>query len=399
MQGPLSGIKVLDMSRYIAGPHCGMLLGDLGADVIKIERRGKGEDSRGQGPFKTNGDQSVSLYFTQYNKNKRSLAIDFYNPKSIELLKKLIAKSDVLLENFRPGTLAKMGLSPACLLELNPKLVITSISGFGQEGAYRDRAAFDCIGQAFGGLMGISGEENGQPLMSGTWVGDFVTALYAAYGTVSAVYYAKNTGVGQQLDISLVECVTSILATAVPNYAANRVIQKPRGNRDNVCAPANLFHCKDGDVYFHGGTDPLFKRLTALMGQTELLDDPRFCNVPMRMENYAAIEEIVQNWVGRYTRDEAEQLLVGAGIPFGKISTVKDIVENPFFKERGAIIYQDYPGIGEIALPGIVVKMSKTPGGVRLRPPMTGEHNADILSEYLGMSQEEIQALEQEKII
>lgn len=397
--GPLNGITVLDMSRYIAGPYCSMLLADMGADVIKIERREKGEDSRSLIPFKENGDEKVSLYYTQYNKNKRSLSVDFRNPESTDLLKKLIKKADVLVENFRPGTLDKMGLTKEVLTELNPSLVVTSISGFGQNGVYRDRAAFDCIGQAMGGLMGITGHPGGEPVLVGSWVGDFTTALYAAFGTVCALMHQQKTGKGQFLDLCLVECVSSILATVIPDYCANGRVQPLRGNRDTVCAPANLFKCKDGSIYFHGGTEPLFVRLTDLMKRPELRENPKFKTVADRMANVDEIEAICQEWVGQYTTDEAEELLQKAGIPVGKMSTVKDLVNSPLMEERNAIVHMDYPGVGDIALPGVVVKMSETPGEVRRRPPQLGEHNEELLKEFLGMSTAEVEDLARKKVI
>ena len=399
MPGPLNGITVIDMSRFIAGPYCSMLLGDMSADVIKVENRRKGEDSRGLLPFAGKGEEKVSLYYTQYNKNKKSLTIDYYNPKGIDLLKKLIEKADVLVENFRPGTMDKMGLSKEVLNELNPSLVVTSISGFGQDGPYRDRAAFDCIGQAMGGIMGLTGEPEGDPLLTGTWVADFTTGIYSAFGTVCALIHKQKTGEGQFLDISLLESVVSLLATAIPKYVETGEIQPKRGNRDNVTGPANAFRCRDGMIYLHAGTDPLFKRLADLMKMPELNDDPKYCMAGNRMENILDIESIVQNWIKEYTAQEAEELLVNAGIPVSKIATVEDIVNNPQLKYREAIVYRDYPGAGEIALPGITVKMSRTPGEIKMRPPTLGEHKEEILENYLGLSSEEIKALAREGVI
>ena len=399
IMGALDGITVVDMSRYIAGPYCSMLLGDMGADVIKVERREKGEDSRALIPFQMKGDEKVSLYYTQYNKNKRSLSVDFRNPESIELLKKLLAKADVLVENFRPGTLDKMGLGREVLQEINPRLIVTSISGFGQEGEFRDRAAFDCIGQVMGGLMGLTGHAGGEPVLVGSWIGDFTTALYAAFGTVCAIMHQKQTGKGQFLDLCLVECVSSVLATVIPDYCANGRLQPLRGNRDTVCAPANLFKCRDGSIYFHGGTAPLWIRLTDAMGQPELREDPRFITVEDRMAHVEEIEAICQEWIGGYTAKGAEKMLVEAGIPCGVMATAKDLVESPLLKSRQAIVYKEYPGVGEVALPGVVVKMSETPGEVRRRPPMLGEHNLEILQEFLGLTPEEVEALAQKKII
>lgn len=399
MSGPLSKVKVLDMSRYIAGPFCSMLLGDMGADVIKVEKRSVGEDSRELLPFVDNNPNKVSLYYAQYNKNKRSITVDFRNPKGIELIKKLIKKVDVLVENFRPGTLEKMGLSKEVLQEINPGLIVSSISGFGQDGPYKDRAAFDCIGQAMGGLMGVTGMQEGEPLLTGTWIGDFTTGLYSAFGIVAALYHKEKTGEGQFLDLSLVECVTSLLATAVPLYASTGEIQKRRGNRDSVTGPANAFKTNDGWIYLHAGTDPLFKRLTKLMGMTELNEDQRFKTVGERMKNIEEIESIVQEWIKQYDTAKAEERLNAAGIPAGTISTVKDIFNNPQLKHREAFVKMNYPGSDEITVSGITVKMSKTPGKVRRRPPMLGEHNYEVYGEMLGLNNEEIDELLNKEII
>lgn len=401
MSFALEGVKVLDLSRFIAGPYCSMLLGDMGADVIKVEKKGKGEDSRGLIPFaeNKNGEGSVSLYYTQYNKNKRSITIDFRSPKGIELLKRLIKQADVLVENFRPGTLDKMGLTKEVLEELNPSLIVTSISGFGQDGPYRDRAAFDCIGQVMGGLMSVTGEVGRDPLLVGTWVADFTTGIYAAFGTISALYHQRKTGEGQFLDISLMESVVSLLATAIPNYVESGIIQPRRGNRDNVTGPANLFRTKDGTLYMHAGTDPLFAKLTKLMNREDLNTHPKFYTANERMKNIEEIEEIVLSWMADFTTEEMERLLVEAGIPCAPVNDVKAITENPQIKHREAIVYRDYPGVGEIALPGIVVKMSKTKGEIRRIPPTLGEHNAEVYGEWLGLSQEELEQLVSEGVI
>ncbi|HWQ79023.1 MAG TPA: CoA transferase [Anaerovoracaceae bacterium] len=394
MAGALDGIKVLDISRFIAGPYCSMLLADMGADVIKIEKKGSGEDSRGMIPFAgKEGGEKVSLYYTQYNKNKRSITLDFRNQEGIGLLKGLIKKADVLVENFRAGTLDKMGLTKEVLHELNPSLVVTSISGFGQDGPYRDRAAFDCIGQVMGGLMSVTGEEGRDPLLTGTWVADFTTAIYAAFGTVCAVYHQKRTGEGQFLDISLLDSIVSILATAIPNYVETGVVQPRRGNRDNVTGPANLFKTKDGYIYMHAGTDPLFKSLTKVMGQPELNERPEYCTATERMKRIKEVEEIVLKWMADYTTEELENILVEAGIPCSPVMDVAAIVKNPQIKHRDAIVYREYPGVGEIALPGIVVKMDKTKGEIKRIPPALGQNNFEVYEEMLGLTKDEVEKL------
>lgn len=399
MAGPLQGIKVLDISRFIAGPYCSMLLADMGAEVIKAERAGKGEDSRGMLPFVGEGDDRVSLYYTQYNKNKRGVTVNFRDPRGMELIKGLIPRVDVLVENFRPGTLDKMGLTKETLEALNPGLVVVSISGFGQTGPYRDRAAFDCIGQAMGGIMGVTGTAGGDPLLCGTWIGDFSTGIYAAFGAVCALLHRQSTGEGQTVDLSLVECVTSLLATAIPLYTATGRIQPRRGNRDNVTGPANQFQTLDGYLYMHAGTDPLFRRFAALIGRPELLDDPRYATADRRMEHIEDCERLARDWMSALTTEQAEELLIEAGIPASRVATVADIVANPQLRHREAIVPLDYPGVGEISVSGVTVKLSKTPGAVTRRPPLLGEHNREVYGGLLGLSDDEIDRLSREGVI
>jgi len=395
MSEPLNGIRVLDLSRFVAGPFCCMLLADMGAEVIKVEKRGRGDDARELGPY-ANG---VSLYFTQYNRNKKSITLDFRSKKGQELLRSLITKSDVLVENFRPGTLDAMGLTNETLEKLNPGLIVTSISGFGQTGPYRNRAAFDCIAQAMSGLMSLTGKKNDVPLLCGTWVADFTAALYAAFGTVVAIYHKKITGEGQRVDIALLDSLVSILATAIPLYTSNGLIQERWGNRDKISGPANAFKAKNGYVYIHAGTDPLFKRLANVMGKSSLLEDPRFNSVEDRMNNIQDIEDIVQEWVSTKTVEEIELLLVEAGIPVSKIAEIPDVVKNPQLKAREQIVYLDYPGAGKITVGGVTVKLSKTPCKVKRRPPLLGEDNEEILSVLLGLTNKQIEQLKSERII
>lgn len=393
--GPLKGIKVIDLSRYISGPYCSMLLGDMGADVIKVEKPGIGEDSRTMGPFA--GD--VSLYFTQYNKNKRSLTLNMRSEEGRQILFELIRTADVLVENFRPGTLEKMGLTKEKLQELNPGLVVTSISGFGQTGPYRNRVAFDCIAQAMSGLMSLTGEEDGQPLLTGTWIVDFVTAVYAAFGTVCALYHRQSGGTGQSIDVALLDCMVSLLATTIPLYTTSGIIEKRWSNRDKVTAPANAFPAKDGSIYIHAGTQPLFTRMAEVMGRKELLQDERFDTVAHRMANIESVEAEVAAWTRTHTVAEIDQLLSDAGIPAAPINTIADVVQNEQVLARKDFEYMEYPGAGTISINGITLKMSETPGTIALRPPLLGEHTEEILEESLGYSAEQIQQLKQRGIL
>jgi crotonobetainyl-CoA:carnitine CoA-transferase CaiB-like acyl-CoA transferase len=395
MSALLEGIRVLDLSRYISGPYCAMLLGDMGAEVIKVEKTKTGEDSRSMGPFVG----KISLYFTQYNKNKKSITLNTRNSDGFTILKSLIKKSDVLIENFRPGTLDKMGLNRETLDELNPNLIVTSISGFGQTGPYRGRTAFDCIAQCMSGLVSLTGEENGPSYLTGTWVVDFVTAIYAALGTVAALYHRRDSNVGQQIDVSLLDCITSILATTIPQYTTSGVIEKRWGNRDKVTCPANTFRTEDGIIYIHAGTQPLFTRLVQIMGVPELLLDTKFDTVVHRMENIQAVEAVVAEWTSHRTCTEIEELLGNEGIPVSPVNDISQIVKNPQALHRKIFEYIDYPDAGQIAINGISLKFSKTPGSIRHKPPLLGEHNEEIYGTLLGFDAEKILELRQKGTI
>lgn len=394
MKGALTGVRVLDLSRFIAGPFCTMLLADMGAEVIKVENV-SGEVSRTLGPFY----KDVSLYFTSYNRNKKSITLNLKTEKGKEIFRKLVEKSDVVVENFRPGVIAKMGFGYEELKKINNEIILTSISGFGQTGPYRDRAAFDCIGQAMSGLMSLTGGPEHPPLLAGTYISDFVSALYSAFGTVTALYNRSKTGKGQKIDIALLDSLFSILATAMPEYLACGTVQKRSGNQDKVSGPANTFKAKDGFIYIHAGTDPLWARLVKVLGKPELLDDPRFQGVDNRMQNLDVLEKIVEEWTSDKTVQEVEELLVRAGIPVSPVATMPQVVENPQLKHREQIVYIEYPGVGKIPIGGVTVKMSGTPGAIYKRPPLLGEHNEEVYKGLLGMKHEELILLKKEGVI
>lgn len=385
---PLEGIRVLDLSRFIAGPLCGQLLGDMGADVIKVERPG-GEDSRAHAPF-VNGE---SLYLLIYNRNKYGVTLDTRHPEGIKLLKQLIGESDVLIENYRPGTLARMGLSHDTLLELNPRLVVTSISGFGQTGPLSERALFDAIAQAMSGLMSITGKPDDEPLMVGSFLADYIAGFYAALGTMFALFGRERTGRGQVVDVASVDALFSCLGTQPSAYAMFGTEGTRRGNRDQYTAPANLFRARDGYVYLHGGTKPLFGALTRTIGQPELADDPRFASVEDRMANVDAIEAIVGEWVAARTVAECEHTLGQAGIPVGPVAKISDVVDSDQIGHRQMMVRVDHPVAGPVVLPGQPIKMSGAAFEVRRTPPVVGADNDTVFGDLCGLTPEEVDRL------
>ncbi|MBN9008630.1 MAG: CoA transferase [Rhizobiales bacterium] len=386
MSGPLTGIKVLDLSRFIAGPFCAQMLGDMGAEVIKVERPG-GEDARHHEPFY----KGASVYTMIFNRNKRAITLSTRHKEARAILEKLVRRSDVLVENFRPGTLAEMGFGYERLHELNPRLVITSISGFGQTGPLAQRALFDAIAQAMSGLMSLTGK--GEPTLTGTFIADYVAGLHGVIGTLRALHHREKTGEGQVVDVASLDAMFSCLST-YPSAAAMLDMTPQRfGSRDPLTGPANVFKARDGHIYLHAGTNPLFPRLCKAMGQPDLARDPRYADVRDRMKNIEALEPIVGAWVAGCTVEEAGAALTAEGIPWGPVNTIADVVASPQIAAREMMLDVEHPTLGTLKLPGIPVKLSATPGSVDKAPPLVGEDNDAVYGEVLGFSKEEIAKL------
>lgn len=380
MAAPLEGIRVLDLSRFIAGPICGMQLGDLGADVIKVEKP-SGEDTRRNAP-RVNGE---SFYFFAFNRNKRSITLDFRDPQDRATLRRLIAEADVVIENFRPGTMEKMGCGWEELQALNPRLVMVRISGFGQTGPLAPRACFDAIAQAMSGLMSITGQPDGPPTVAGTFIVDYATGLYGAIGVLSALEARRVTGRGQLVEATLLESAISFLMSALPAQAQLGQTMTRSGNRDRYTAPVNSYRTRDGQwVYIAAGTDQLFPRLAAAIGRPELPAEPRFASVAARLGNQAAIEGIIQAWAIGFSAAEIEAAMDRAGVPCAKVADVADVVANPQLLARKQIVDVPHPAVGSYTTHGVTVTLSETPGAIRRPPPMIGEHTAEVLAEWLG---------------
>ena len=380
MTGPLDGLKVLDVSRFIAGPMCAMQLGDLGADVVKVERKA-GEETRANLPQL--GDQS--LYFLTFNRNKRSIALDFRNPADQETLRRLILRADVLIENFRAGTMEKMGCGWHRLHALNPRLIMVRISGFGQDGPLAERACFDAIAQAIGGLMTITGQADGPPVLAGTFIVDYATALYGAIATLAALNKRQETGKGQLIEATLLESAVSMLMTAIPEQAQLGTSMSRAGNRDRYLSPVNSFATSDGGwVYISAGSDALFPRLAAIMERPDLLEDPRFSTMYQRLANADAIEGVVGAWVKERTAEAVVALMDRAGVPCAKVATMAEVVANPQLRARGQLVDVQHPSAGRFTTHGVSFRLSDTPASIRRPPPRLDEHREEILCEWLG---------------
>lgn len=388
--GPLHGLKVLDLSRFIAGPHCGMQLGDLGADVVKVERPKRGDDTRALEPHV----EGESLYFMVFNRNKRSITLNFRDPRAHTILREMVKQADILIENFRPGTMEKMGCGWDDLRAINPRLIMARISGYGQEGPMAGEPCFDGIAQANSGLMEITGDPDGPPTMGGTFLVDYATALYATVGILAALEDRHKTGKGQMVDASLMGSAVSMLVTAIPEQAMLGRAMTRVGNRDRYSAPAQTFQAGDGKwLHMVAGNDAHFPRLTRIMNRPDLLQDPRFATLDARMRNIEAIEAIVGEWIAGMPADDVVALLRQAELPSAKIATLPDLLANPYMREAKQIVDIPHAKTGSFTTHGLTVRLSDSPGSIRRAAPVLGEHTEDVLGEWLGMTQSDVASL------
>lgn len=396
MRVPLEGVKVLDLSRVLAGPFCCMVLGDMGADVVKVERVGRGDDVRSVGD-KVGGE---SLYYLMMNRNKRGVTLDFRHPEGIALLKALVKKADVLVENFRAGTMEKMGCGYDVLKEINPRLIMASISGFGQDGPYADYACYDMIAQAMSGLMDLTGEPERPPVTTGTFVVDYATGLYAALGIVGALRAREATGVGEHVDVALLDTAVSFLITAIPEYLLLGKKMTRRGNRDRYCAPANLFRAKDGRwVFVAAANDSLFPQLVKVMGREEILQDPRFAKNDARMQYVEESEALLAEWVAARTADEVVGLVRGAGLPCAKVASIDEVVEDPQVRHREMLVEIEHPTVGRFPMHGLNIHYAHSRQEIRRPAPLLGQHNTEVYGEWLGLDAQAMARLNADKII
>jgi crotonobetainyl-CoA:carnitine CoA-transferase CaiB-like acyl-CoA transferase len=392
---PLAGVRVLEITEVLAGPFCGMLLGDMGADVIKIERPGVGDATRAQGPFAQNG---MSFAFTMVNRNKRSLTLNLKDPRAQAVARRIAGEVDIVLENFRPGVMASVGLGYEELRAHNPGLIYCSISGFGQTGPYRDLGGFDLVAQGMCGLMSVTGEPDGMPCKAGFPVTDLGTALYAAYGIMAALHHRERTGEGQLVDTSLFECGVSWSIWHVARYLGTGVTPGAQGSGHPLSAPYQAFATADGHIIVGAGSQPLWARFCRVLGAAELRDDPRFDTVAKRAQHLSELVAALQPYFRRHTTAEWRALFDEAGIPCGPINTIPQMLEDPQARARNMILEYDHPVAGPIKNIGSAVKLSATPPGMRMPPPSLGQHNEEVLA-GLGMSVAEIVALREDGVI
>ena len=393
--GALDRLRVLDLSRFIAGPYCGMLLGDLGADVVKVETVGKGENTRNFHP--RIGDESI--YTMVFNRNKRAITLNFRSEGGQKVLRDLIAQSDVVIENFIPGTLEKMGCGWEAMSKINPRLIMTRISGFGAAGPYSKRPCFDLIAQAMSGLMDLTGYPDGPPTMAGSFIADYTTALHATIGTLAAIQNRERTGKGQLVEVTLIASALSLLVTTIPNQLLFGHTTKRNGNRDRFVAPSNTFRTKDQDwIIFQVQSDEKFQALADAMGQSGLAQDARFKTNADRLTHVEELEPRLQAWVQTQTTEGALELISGLGIPCAKVATIADVVNNPQVQHGEHILWLDQAG-GKVPMQGFTVKMTDTPMALRHSAPSIGQHTDLVLDEWLDYSVDDVRKLRSEKVI
>ena len=395
-RGALEGIKVVDLSRVIAGPYCTMMLGDFGADIIKVEKKGEGDMSRLFAPFY----EGESTYFMTHNRNKKSITLDFRNPKSHKILLDLIKNADVLVENFKAGTLEKMGLDPKELLELNPRLIITRLSGFGQDGPYANRFCYDAVAQSLSGLMSITGEPDGQPTMIGTYVCDMVSGLYGVIGTLAALNSRNNTGKGQIIDVGLLDAACSLTHSAIINYFLLGQVMQRNGNQDRAAWPATFYPTKNGRlVVIHAGLDQNFKKICKIVGKPEVAEMDEYKTLEGRSKHIEECDLLITEWSKTQDIDDILKICEDYGIPCARVNDIEEMVHDEQLIHRKMIREVEHPDFGKIKVNGPVIKMSDTKPDIFMLAPKLGQHNKDIYGDLLGYSEQEIAQMEEEGLI
>ena len=386
--GALQGLRVIEMGQLIAGPFCGQLLGDMGADVIKVEPPGAGDPMRewGQGTDKVSWEVIA--------RNKRSVSANLRVAEGQSLVRKLIATADILIENFKPGTMEKWGLGPDVLHADNPGLIIARMSGYGQTGPYSDRAGFGGIGEAMGGWRYIVGEPDRPPSRMGVSIGDTLTASYGAMGVLAALHHRERTGKGQVIDAALYESVLQVMEGLVPEYDKMGLIRERSGSVLTGIAPSNVYSCKDGEYMIGANKDSLWKRLATAMGRPELGDDPRYATHVARGENQTELDDLINAWSKQLTIEEVDALMIEHSIPAGKVYRAPEMLADPHFQAREAIIEVETERFGKLKMQNAFPKFSATPSGVRrAAPALVGQHNREIYGEFLGLDAAEMAQL------
>ncbi len=395
MDGALSGVTVIDLTRILAGPYCSMLMADMGATVIKLEVPGKGDESRKNYPI-INGE---SAYYMNLNRNKLGITLNLKTPEGKQILKELVKKADVILENFKPGVMDRLGVGYEELKKVNPRIIYGCVSGFGHYGPYKDRPGYDIIGQAMSGLMSTTGWPDTPPTRSGTAISDVMGGISMCVGVLAAYINREKTGIGQKVDVSLVDAMVSSLEIINQIYLMTGRVPTRIGNRYEASYPYDSFQCKDGMMVIGAGNDRLFNRLLGVMGMPELFEDPRFNSNINRVNNNAALKPIIEAWLANYTVEEAVDMLLAASVPAGPIYDIPQVVKDPHIAgARQMFLEMEHPVAGTVKITGNQIKLSQTPVSFRTPAPTLGEHTRKVMEEMLEMTPEEFDLLQKKGV-
>jgi crotonobetainyl-CoA:carnitine CoA-transferase CaiB-like acyl-CoA transferase len=393
-RGALAGIRVVELGQLIAGPFCGQLLGDMGAEVIKVEPPGQGD------PMRAWGRGDAKLWWEVVARNKKSVSANLRVPEGQALVKRLVEHADILIENFKPGTIEKWGLGPDVLHGINPRLIIVRVSGYGQTGPYASRAGFGGIGEAMGGWRYIVGDPDRPPSRMGVSIGDSLAATYGCLGALAALHAREKTGRGQVVDSALYEAVLQVMESLIPEYTVAGYIRERSGSVLPGIAPSNVYRCRDGEYLIGANQDAVWARLARAMGRPELATDPRYVDHVSRGRHQKELDELIEAWTLTKTVAEVEALMIEHSIPAGKIYRAPEMLEDPHFAARDAIIEVAHPKWGAVKMQNVFPKMSDTPGGVRTPAPQTiGEHNEEVYGGLLGLDGAELASLRQRGVV
>lgn len=395
-KGALAGVRVLDLTRVLAGPFCTMMMADMDAEVIKIEVPGSGDDSRQFAPF-VNGE---SAYYMNLNRNKKGVTLNLKNPEGKRIFLEMIKKSDMVIENYRPGTMEKLGLGYEELAKINPRIIYGCVSGFGHYGPYKDRAGYDIIGQAMGGLMSTTGWPGGEPTRTGTAMGDVLAGLSVTVGLLAALRNRDITGKGQKVDVALVDSVVASLEIINQIYLTTGRNPERIGNRYESVYPYDSFIAKDGSLVIGCGNDKLWKKLCEVMGDPTLAQDERYDRNPKRVQKHAEVKIIVEAWTKTKTIDEAVEIMLAAGIPAAPINTIERVTKDPHIAgAREMFVDLEHPKAGKLRITGSNLKLSSTPVTFRNPPPSLGQDNEAVYGGLLNLSEQEIKTLKENGVI
>jgi crotonobetainyl-CoA:carnitine CoA-transferase CaiB-like acyl-CoA transferase len=391
MPRPLDGLRVIDLTRIVAGPLATQILGDYGAEVIKVEQPGVGDDSRGWAPPRA--PDGSAAYFFSVNRNKKSVTLNLKHPEGKGLLRRLVAVADVVMENFKPGTMEDLGLGYEALRAVNLRIIYCQISGFGNSGPDRERAGYDTVLQGITGLMSITGERTGAPAKAGVAIIDEITALYAHGAILAALLHRERTGEGQKIECSLLESGVATLMNAATAYLVGGVVQGRWGSAHESLVPYQAFRARDGYLIVGAGNDRLWRAFCRVIGAPEWAEDPRFDGNAKRVERRDEIVTLIEERLEHRGRDEWIAAFAAAGLPTGPINTIDQVFQDPQVLHRGMVQEVDHPSAGRVKLAGVPVKFSATPGRIDLPPPLLGQHTDEVLGAVLGLSAGELGAL------